>query len=341
MRDRGFIADWIGQTDIAGAVHALSAGRYNVILTPRAHWADPRAADDWIRQVHDFGLAWVYELDDDGWSPEIVKRQARLFEQEWSKGEYQLEIERRERIDLINRADGVLVTTEALADVARRYTETPVWVVPNLINVDWFMSRLDDAKRLIQPLTIGWSGGLRDEADLDIVSQAWARIAKRYPKVKFIIHGVTPKNLASAVPNDQLILVAWSSLPDYPRTLMNIDVMCCAVADTEFNRCKSNIKWMEASLAGAACAVSNTVYGDAVRDGDGGLVCETVDDWEEALAQLVESEDRRASVVEHARQSIYTDHSLGTKWPMWPEALAGVLRDGGRTPSGLQVALSA
>ena len=73
MRDRGFVADWVGQTEIAAALYALNAGRYNLILTPRAHWTNPNDADNWINEVHNFGLAWAYELDDDGWSPEIVQ----------------------------------------------------------------------------------------------------------------------------------------------------------------------------------------------------------------------------------------------------------------------------
>lgn len=336
LADHGYICDWVGQTSIANALGAVESGRYNIILTPRAHWPTQELADQWIDSVRDYGLAWVYELDDDGWSPDIVKRQARLFEAEWFKGEQALEQERQERIALINRSDGVLVSSERLAAVARQYTDCPVWLVPNLIDADWFLGRISDAKRIIDPLTIGWSGGVRDETDLLLVGEAWSRVAKRYPEVKFVVHGTTPLCLTQAVPDDQLVLVAWSDFPDYPRSLMNIDIMCCAVqAGVDFNAAKTPIKWMEASLAGAACVVSEALYGPAVEHEQTGLVASTVDEWDEYLSRLVEDADYRAELAARAKQTVMEEHTISRRWSMWVETLAGILADAKQPVNGL------
>lgn len=326
LSDHGYVADWCLAQNVQGLFTLIEAGRYNVVLTPRAHWNNQEDADGWIKAMRGFGLAWIYELDDDGWTPEIVQRQARLYANERAKGEQQLELERLERIRLIQECDGVIVSSPTLSNVAQGYTGRPVYCVPNLIDDQWFMGRQQDAKRIVSPLTIGWSGGNRDEIDLAIVSTAWTRIATRYPDVKFVVHGTMPKLLTNAVPKERLTILGWSSFPDYPRALMNIDIACCCVAPgISFNAAKTSIKWIETTLAGAACVVSKALYGADVRDGHDALVAETVDDWENALSRLIEDTMLRRKLHRNARKTIEARHTLRKDWPVWVEALAGGL----------------
>lgn len=326
LSNRGFVADWCTASNIPGIMPLIEGGRYNVVLTSRAHWNTPEYGDQFIASIHGAGLAWVYELDDDGWSPETVQRQARLFEREWNKGEQRLEEERRERIRLITLADGVIVSSEYLATIARRFTDKPVFCVPNLIMHEWFAERQRDAKRVLAPLTIGWSGGLRDGVDLENVASAWTVIAARYPDVKFVVHGTSPTVLTESIPPDRGIILPWSSLPDYPRALMNIDIACCAVAPSiEFNYAKTAIKWYETTLSGAACVVSKTLYGPEVRDGYDGLVAESTDEWTAALSKLIEDASLRRKIQRNARRSVLLNHALSTGWPLWIDALNGAL----------------
>lgn len=326
LSDRGFVADWCMAQNVNGLLPLINAGRYNTLVTPRAHWATTEMADEWLEVIHGYGLAWVYEIDDDGWSPDIVPRQSKLFEQEWRKGENQLEYERQERIRILQKADGIIVSSEQLATVARSYTERPVFCVPNLINSDWFTNRISDAKRIVPPLTVGWSGGLRDEADLDVVANAWRNIAEKFPDVLFVIHGTHPKPLVEAVPPERLRLISWSSLPDYPRALMNIDIMCCAVQEgVGFNKAKTCIKWYESTMSGSTCVVSKTLYGNEVRDGHNALVAETQADWEAGISKLIIDQAYRKRIRRNAQKTIELEHALGHEWPRWIDALDGAL----------------
>lgn len=326
ISDHGFVADWCLAQNVNALLPLINAGRYNTLVTPRAHWKTTEEADNWLTVMHSYGLAWVYELDDDGWSPDIVARQAKLFEQEWRKGEQQLEFERQERIRIIQQADGVIVSSEALAEVARSFTDRPVYCVPNLIDADWFSTRQRDAKRIIPPVTIGWSGGLRDEADLAEVAVAWHAITERYPDVHFVVHGTLPRPLLQAVPADRITTLDWSSLPDYPRALMNIDIACCAVQHgVGFNKAKTAIKWFETTLSGAACVVSRELYGPVVRDGHDALVAQTATEWQTALARLIDSPTLRKRLQRNAVKTVKATHTLQAEWPVWLEALAGAL----------------
>lgn len=326
LSDHGYVADWCLSQYTEGILPLINKGRFNVLVAPRAHWNSIDLADQWVRVMHDFGLALVYELDDDGWSPDIVQRQ-QLFEREYQKGAQRLEEERLERIHIIKQFDGVIVSSEGLAKVARSYTDRPVFCVPNMIRTEWFEERMSDAKRVLPPLTIGWSGGLRDENDLANVATAWGRLAKRYPQITFVVHGVVPSVLTNSVPADRLKVIGWSTLPDYPRALMNLDIACCAVeANVGFNLAKTAIKWYETTLAGAACVVTPTLYGPEVRDGHNALVAETPDQWEDALSRLIEQPLLRKRLNRNARRAVAAEHSLDNGWARWVDALGQSLQ---------------
>src|SRR6185437_1983788 len=79
----GFIADWAPANSMNETIVGIEAGRYNMILTPRAHWTDEAAAQNWYTYIKERNLTWIYEVDDNGWDNDIVHRQAKLFEAEW------------------------------------------------------------------------------------------------------------------------------------------------------------------------------------------------------------------------------------------------------------------
>ncbi|HET7638680.1 MAG TPA: hypothetical protein VFK47_08070, partial [Ktedonobacteraceae bacterium] len=142
LANHGFIADWCPATNTQEVIGAIDAGRYNTIITPGAYWHNEQDADNWIKYVRSKNLTWIYAVDDNGWSQDIVQRQAKLYETEWGKGEDQLEQERLGRISYASRSDGVIVSTEHLANVTRTFIDKPVWCVPNLIDLVWFDGRI-------------------------------------------------------------------------------------------------------------------------------------------------------------------------------------------------------
>jgi len=239
----------------------------------------------WVQRLRDAGaLAVVFEMDDDVISPaymeyldacgglELVKRQ-------------RLEDERQALEWAMQACDGVTVSTEPLAVVVRRYTDKPVIVVPNAIDVAWFRARLMRRASWMKNhlLVIGWAGGRRPDADLEPMAVAWGRIARRYPQVRFVVAGWQPDCIYREVDDlDRIFRVPWQDIEDYPQT-MQVDIGCTPLADTAFNRCKSPIKAWEYGLAGAAVVSSPTVYMDEVSHGAHGWLAETAGEWEDLL----------------------------------------------------------
>ena len=264
----------------------------------------------WVQRLRDAGaLAVVFELDDDVLSPayleyldacgglELVKRQ-RLMDE-------------RQALEWAMRAcDAVTVSTGPLAEVVRRYTDCPVLVVPNAIDVAWFRDRLVPRPEWGKHLTIGWAGGRRPDADLEPMAVAWGRIAKKYPHVRFVVGGWQPDCIYREVDDlDRIVRVPWRDLDDWP-PVMQVDIGCCPLADTPFNRCKSPIKAWEYGMAGAAVVASPTVYGRERLAGLPVLLASDADVWESEISALIEDDMMRLTLAAGLRAHVGEHHRL-------------------------------
>jgi len=307
----------------------LAATRLEAIVLPRFSWdaRDQAIARRWVRSMHNAGLAVIYEVDDDVFTPQIGARQHATTEQE--KSLEQLEQDRRDRIAAIRLCDGLTVSTHELAAVVRQYVDPdiPVMVVPNAIDVAWFRRAVRAGRRdeKTPRLTVGWAGGSRFPEDLQPVAEAWGNLAQRYPHVGFVVQGHLADVLVGAVPPERVLRVPWLSVAEYPRALRNIDIGCASVADKHFNRCKTPIKLWEYTLGGAAAVVSPTLYGAVSSDGEDALIAETACEWEAALARLIESRELRRRLYRAQRRRIAREHSLERNVLAWPRAWAQII----------------
>lgn len=320
LQKRGYIAEWDHLDKSPDVFPLVAVGMFEAVIMPRLSWKSEHHAfsRNWIKSLHNAGLAVLYEVDDDVFTPQIAARQLLTTQKDTSLEE--LEQERRDRITAIRLCDGVTVSSSELRRVVQRYVDAPVRVVPNSIDLRWFRRVLHGVRRRVPPLTIGWAGGARIVEDLEPVAEAWGRIAKRYPHVQFVVQGFVADVLLDAVPRDRMHHLPWLPLEEYPRALTNIDIGCASVANTQFNRCKTPIKVWEYAAAGAAVVASDTLYGPVLRDGVDGLLAETADEWEAALARLVESEGLRRQLRRNQRRVMAERYSLERNWHLWLEA---------------------
>jgi glycosyltransferase involved in cell wall biosynthesis len=294
-------------------------------ILPRISWPAEhrRVAEAWFESVRRKGQFVVFDADDDVFTSQETHRRVDL---NWTEGKSieQLEDERHQRIWALQQCDGVTVTTQRLATIARQYTDRPVIVVPNAIDLMWFRKIVNSTRRTIGGLTIGWAGGKRHDRDVEQMAEAWGRIARRYPDVTFVVQGHHPDVIREHVPAERLVELPWMPADKYPSGIRQVDIGCCAVADTPFNRAKSNIKAMEYAAAGAAVVASPTLYSSIVEQGHSGYICESVDEWEAALAELVEKPALRSMMQRRLLKKVERQHSLSGNLWRWVSAWATI-----------------
>ena len=86
----------------------------------------------------------------------------------------------------------------------------------------------------------------------------------------------------------------------YVEELHSSDIALLPLNDTEFNRAKSDLKFIEAAGNGAAVLAAPTVYAATVRDGETGLIYYSPKEFAQKLDLLIRRADLRRSLAENA-----------------------------------------
>jgi glycosyltransferase involved in cell wall biosynthesis len=286
---------------------------------------DEATIDRWLAERRPKVRAIVYEFDDVLWSEAMVSHLERA---DFMQGKSREELLRQGELAryFASRCDGVIVSSEPLADAMRPYTDRPVIVVPNMLDVRWFRAQMAARAPWADHLTIGWAGGRRPEADLVPMAKAWGRIARRYPEVRFVVaSSLVPDVIFREVDDlDRIIRLPWVSWNDYP-VIYQTDIGCCAVEDTEFSRAKTPIKAWEYAIGGAAVVGTPMLYGECVSSGGAGLLAETADEWYDMLALLIENAGLRYTMNDRLYDHVEQQHGIDTQLHRWPAALAQIV----------------
>lgn len=142
---------------------------------------------------------------------------------------------------IVRWVDGVIVSTERLAELYERATKRPIYICPNSIDLDdW-----PEAEKRDGPRAIGYAGSASHRFDLGIVARAlgWAS------REKADVYRLGADTAAWNFPHKQL---PWTDdLVQYRRNLQVLDVGLCPLKRGDWADCKSDIKCLEYLLAGA------------------------------------------------------------------------------------------
>jgi len=300
---------------------------FDAVVLQRLHWEPEHRdyQDKFMQSLHKAGLAVIYEADDDLFTDGFVQR---LINHHGYTYEY-ADQRRQSILHTLKNCDGMTVSTQRIATIARNYTDKPVKVVANYIDLRWFTKVLKTNQRdpKLTGLTIGWAGGNRPDSDVESMAKAWARIAERYPHVTFVIQGHHTKVFYDNVPNERIAMIDWLPVAGYPAGLLNIDIGCCPLGDMPFNRSKTYIKAMEYAVAGAAVVASPVVYGQLIEHGHDGFIAETTDDWEHYLSLLIEDYRLRHDMNKRLLSKVRQFHSLELNAWRWVDAWTEIVND--------------
>jgi glycosyltransferase involved in cell wall biosynthesis len=290
---------------------------YDAVILPRKHWAvdDQWMAERWFESLHKAGISVIYEIDDDLFSEDFEERLVT------TKG-YTAKKARSRRGDIMNtiqRCDGMTVSSQRLATMARQYVDIPIQVVPNYIDLRWFkrVQKSGQRDQNLTGITVGWAGGARPDEDVEQMAKAWGVLAKKYPNVTFVIMGYFPEVFYKHVPEERIAMIDWMSIDTYPVGMLNIDIGCCPLSNTIFNRAKTYIKAMEYAASGAAVVASPTIYGQLIEHGVDGYIARSVDDWVEHLSALIDDYKHRHDLSKALLAKVRKHHSLETQAWRW------------------------
>lgn len=220
---------------------------------------------------------------------------------------------------IVRDAKYVTTTTDRLAEalrVQRHYRDpSTVVVIPNLIPTSKYVSKgFDNGDDIV----IGYSGGSSHYGDLHHtgIYEALKQIMHEHKNVRVRAVGMffdkyLPKARYEFVPGKRGP-EEWYEL----YSTLNFDIGLAPLEDTPFTACKSNIKWQEYSLMGAATIASRVgPYADTIKHGsDGWLVDNSYESWYNALKVMVSNAVLRKKIGQKAKERVIGEFSLEKKW---------------------------
>lgn len=296
-----------------------------VLVAARKMGQSIEVTDRWFAAHRPKVRAIIYECDDLMFDTRAIDFLADArFLRGMSREEFAHQVEMAR--SFAAQCDGITVSSDGIAEVARSFTDKPVVVIPNALDVRWFRAQLAPKALWAAEgiVTIGWAGSVRPADDLAPMLEAWERIARRYSHVRFVVSTFGQTRFLFRSVEHKTTFVDWRAWDDYPMAYQ-VDIGCCAVADTPFNRAKTPIKAWEYAAAGAAVVATPTLYGDCCVWTGSGLVAELADEWESALVHFIEMPDSRVSAARCLAQHVEYGHALDRCVERWTDAYATIL----------------
>jgi len=246
----------------------------------------------------------------------------------------------------ITYCDGVVTTNGTLCGYYEDKFGKKTWLVPNGLLLSQMPQQPrhdfnDGRVRLV------WQGGQSHFDDLKMVAGAVRRVREtlgRGVKVSIMgfdgvmyrrrqrvrIDGAKKKKVEDVIKVMDAGIECDESfepmvLDDYYAFLRkkSFDIGICPLIDNEFNRCKSNLKWLDYTWAGIAVVASDVgPYRQTMEPHrDAVLVPNTEDAWVEAIVQVARCKDLRQKLVANAWEHVKTYYDAAAIVPKWEKVV--------------------
>jgi len=248
-----------------------------------------------VQKEHDFKI--IYEVDDVVFREEIPDY--NKFKFAFDKSEI-----RQNCIDMINMVDEVTVTCDFMRRLYIEKTgQQNITVIPNFVPNFWMghlfnRSKVHNSfdKNKKKPRILYTGSGAHYDVDnktggKDDMSEVLNVIRKTINKYQWVFVGAFPPPLADLVRTGKIEFHPWKNLLEYPHFIANLNpqLMVAPLEVNNFNRAKSDIKFIEACTLGIPCLCQdmNTYY-----SAPGSLRFKTPEEFEHKIESILNFKNR-------------------------------------------------
>lgn len=207
-------------------------------------------------------------------------------------------------------SDVVIVSTQFIQEKIRELFPTKiVFVVPNAIDFKIWDSLNKPEKD--DKIRIGYTGCGNHSGDMEIVKKPILALLDEYPNLEYVS---IPFQSWDDVNHPRVFRhTAWASIPEFPQMIANwnLDIGIAPLRDSNFNRAKSNLRWLEYSALGVPTVASKIYpFANSIRNGIDGIICNSQSQWYEALKSLIEDKSKRSRMGLEAYSRVKRDFNM-------------------------------
>lgn len=225
----------------------------------------------------------------------------------------------------LGQADLVTVTTDILAEAYREYNPNVV-ALPNCVDMSLWQKL--PLKRETDEIRLFWTGGDSHYGDLMLLPEVLKAIMDKYKNVKFVTFGAHFQAALKNLPSDRLEHHGWIDPHAYPykAAILNPDIALIPLEDTVFNKCKSNIKWVEMSSMDVPCVTSLvSPYKEYAKEDNGVFIEDNDKDaWIDGISYLIDNPDKRVEFAKNAKQTVKDKFDITTQYHRWTETYKNI-----------------
>jgi len=288
----------------------LDPGRFDVAIFQRQYKPE---VFNYMMQMKKHGTKVIYEIDDNLFEVPPWNPAHKFFEQRSVREYIQIFLE---------NVDAVFVTQEYLKKVYAKYNPN-VFVLPNSIDFKVMHGRPRNNRHPV----VCWQGSNTHEKDLALVRKAFLKLVKD--------DDCFVKLWSMDVPGAHKVpLVQFEAFfPMYGQ--LDIDIGLAPLAPNNFNRCKSNLKFLEYSALRTPTIASDFgPYKDVIKNNETGLLVGNVKDWYGAIRMLIDDVAERERLGNAAYEFVKENYDIDKNCVYWGQAIKQVLgrgdKDGGQ-----------
>lgn len=218
--------------------------------------------------------------------------------------------------DIANIVDGYITTTEKLKINLSSDFNKPVWVFHNYLNleqekvskevVNLKKNSYSDEKFIIGYFSGSWS----HKRDLEIVEPALLKLMNDYDDIYLKIVGymdLSP-DLKKFKNKGRIINSKFVPFEKLQYEIGKVDLNIIPLQKHEFNNCKSELKYFEASIVNTlTCATDNIIYKNVIEDGVNGFLSNE-NSWFEKIENIYLNQGKFDDIINNARIKCLTEY---------------------------------
>lgn len=304
---------------------AVAAQAADVIVFHRPD--DPRKLE-LARTLKQAGKKIVFDNDDTYKDDNGFKVNEYLDRERMDRGMARM----NETLDtFIKEADMVTCSTDFLAEEYKKLSDN-VFVLPNFIDPMMFDEPLRNEG---EDVRVGFNGSVTATSDLDIA----VSLVRSVPEVTWVMQGL-PGDKNSKIYRElyseeykilDTLTIDWTPFchfHEYYDTFneQRMDIMVIPRNDTYFNRCKSNLKFLEASMFEIPVIAQGfedglSPYQVDEEDAKHMIIAYNEKEYIEAIHDLAADKDKRREMGRRAREYVESKYDINNQnnSDLWPK----------------------
>ena len=236
--------------------------------------------------------------------------------------------------NFVSNCDLVTTSTEILAEEYGKINPN-VMVLPNCINPDDWATPLRNEGEKIR---IGLVGSVVYHQDFEVIKDL-LRGLDDSNNVQLVLFGLWNDKKRVSNPLVEKVMkreyafwdniknkehVPWCDMNYYFDTLnqLRLDIMLIPRRENYFNKCKSNLKYLEASMLEIpviASSFEGAPYENDIREDDGVLIKDT-QDWSDEVLSMVNNKAKRIIYGANAKQYVLDNYDIKNNAHKWADA---------------------